>query len=77
VSIGGYTFGMVQMAKRNILTISEAAAEIGVSRQRMHVLCDKYAAKIERVNPRLSLISRAELQKIRAKRASEKESRNN
>jgi len=49
------------------LTISEAAAELSVSRQRMHQIIDENKLIVEEVHSRLFLIHPKELNKIREK----------
>ena len=67
---------MIDMAQRNLLTMQEAADELGVTRQRMHVIVSTVGAEVEKINPRLTMISREELQKIREKRDSAKNCQN-
>lgn len=50
------------------LTISDAAKKIGVSRQRMHKLIEKYSAKTKSINNRFKMIELCEVQRIRAER---------
>ena len=67
---------MIDMTQRSLLTMQEAANEIGVTRQRMHAIVATYGAKVEKINARLTLISREELQKIVEKRDSAKNCQN-
>ena len=50
--------------KRDWLTISEAAASFGVSRQRMHQIVRKYDVPTTQINPRLSVVSKVALAKL-------------
>jgi predicted DNA-binding protein YlxM (UPF0122 family) len=59
------------------LTISDAAKTIGVSRQRMHKLIEKYCAKTKAINNRLKMIELCEVQRIRAERIREEKNGNN
>ncbi len=53
----------------NMLTITEAAQQIGVSRQRMHVLIKTYGLQTERAGP-IKMIARDELAKLPTNRPS-------
>lgn len=53
---------------KDLLTIAEAAEELNVSRQRMHVLIKTYGLKKVLPSPKLALVSRKELLKIPAVR---------
>ena len=48
----------------DFLTVPEAAAEFGVTRQRMHQLIDYYKLEALYINARLRLIRKSELKKI-------------
>jgi hypothetical protein len=54
---------MKTMAIHNMLTISDAAKQFGVSRQRMHVLLKTYAVRTQAIGP-LKLVEKKELRKI-------------
>jgi hypothetical protein len=52
----------------DFLTIANAASQIGVSRQRMHKLIELYEVKPFRVNDRLSMIKKHDVEKIKQER---------
>jgi hypothetical protein len=59
---------MSNAIKSKWLTISEAAGILGVSRQRVHQLLRELDIRPQAINPRLSMISRAALAKIKKAR---------
>lgn len=64
--------GMVSMASfTDCMTISDAAVQLGVSRQRMHKIIERHRAKTVDVNGRLKMIPTDELQRIRTERERE------
>ncbi len=56
---------------RDWLTMSEAARQLGVSRQRMHQIIVESNAKTLAISPRMTVIDRKTLEKIERKRKSE------
>ena len=52
------------MPVANFLTMSEAADELNVTRQRLHQLVKAYGLTVEKVHVRLTMIKRSELKKI-------------
>ena len=46
------------------LTLAEVAEKLGVSRQRVRVLCQTYGVEMIAVHPRLSVVHRDEVKKI-------------
>lgn len=49
------------------LPLPEAARNIlGVTPQRLHQLIGKYGLKVERINPRLTMVKRREVEKLAA-----------
>lgn len=55
------------MPMYNMITISEAAEKLGVSRQRMHVLCRTYQLKTVPAGP-IKVLDERELRKIPSER---------
>jgi len=55
---------------RDWYTMSEAAIQLGVSRQRMHQIVDEKKIKTIQITPRLSAISRKEVEKLKKNRTS-------
>lgn len=51
------------MSLKNMMTLTEAAKKIGVSRQRMHVLVRTYDLTTEKAGP-IRMLDAAELRKI-------------
>ena len=62
---------MIMKPNRDWLTMSEAARQLGVSRQRMHQIIVESNAKTLAINPRMTVIDRKTLEKIERKRKSE------
>lgn len=52
-----------------LLTVSEAASKMQVTRQRMHQLIKEYSLEITEVHRRMIMIDQAELSKIPTKRS--------
>lgn len=61
----------------DLLTIAQAAEMLGVSRQRVHVLIGTYNAETQSPSPRLTLIQRKEVERIRREKAAIISSQNN
>ena len=57
--------GMTMKTIRDWYTMSEAAKELGVSRQRMHQITDELNIKRMQITPRLSAISRKDIEKLK------------
>jgi DNA-binding XRE family transcriptional regulator len=53
---------------RNWLTMAQAAELIGVTRQRMHQIVEEARLQVTQVNPRLTIIDRAVVDKLLAER---------
>lgn len=57
-------------AKRDWLTMKEAAQELGVSRQRLHQIVDEINVPIVKINPRLTVISAEKVAELKKNRES-------